>query len=298
MWTLFATAKPFSHPHNARIQRNALTSWTLLRPRPEVILFGDEPGVAEICQELGFRHVPQISRNDLGTPFLNDLFQKAQQISSFQILAYVNADIILLSDFTQALEQIPQWPNDFLLVGQRWDLDIQETIDFFTPDWERPLRELVQKRGKRQPLKWVDYFVFPKGLFAHVLPLAIGRNLWDNWLIWYALHRGATVIDGTPCVLAIHQNHDYSHIQKGSEPASLSPEAFRNAEIMDDWRCHMCNIGHAQYVLTSKGLRRAFRPAFLSSYLKLWFWQGVRWTRPFRQALGLNKKTFYFLRKS
>ena len=45
MLTFFTTAKPF-RGHNAIIQRNALKSWTLLRPDVEVILFGDDEGAA------------------------------------------------------------------------------------------------------------------------------------------------------------------------------------------------------------------------------------------------------------
>jgi hypothetical protein len=68
MLTIFACPKPFTDPHIAIIQRNAITSWTLLRPRPEIILFGDEPGVTEICKELGLRHVGEVERNEYGTP--------------------------------------------------------------------------------------------------------------------------------------------------------------------------------------------------------------------------------------
>ena len=39
MLTLFAVPKPF-RDHTAMIQRNAITSWTLLRPHPQIILFG------------------------------------------------------------------------------------------------------------------------------------------------------------------------------------------------------------------------------------------------------------------
>ena len=45
MFTFFTTAKPF-RGHNGIIQRNALKSWMLLHPDAEVILFGDEEGVA------------------------------------------------------------------------------------------------------------------------------------------------------------------------------------------------------------------------------------------------------------
>ena len=45
MLTLFSTCKPF-HGHNGVIQRNALKSWRLLHPDIEIILFGDDEGVA------------------------------------------------------------------------------------------------------------------------------------------------------------------------------------------------------------------------------------------------------------
>jgi hypothetical protein len=46
MLTFVTTAKPFLR-HDSVIQRNALKSWTLLRPDVEVILFGDDAGAAD-----------------------------------------------------------------------------------------------------------------------------------------------------------------------------------------------------------------------------------------------------------
>jgi len=43
MLTLFALPKPF-RGRNGIIQQNAIRSWTLLEPTPEIILFGDEFG--------------------------------------------------------------------------------------------------------------------------------------------------------------------------------------------------------------------------------------------------------------
>ena len=49
--TLFSAPKPFTDPHIAMIQRNAVRSWTLL-PDVEVILLGAEEGLAEAAFEL------------------------------------------------------------------------------------------------------------------------------------------------------------------------------------------------------------------------------------------------------
>jgi len=48
--TFFSAPKPFTNPHIAMIQRNAIRSWTLLKD-VEIILLGDEIGLAEFAKE-------------------------------------------------------------------------------------------------------------------------------------------------------------------------------------------------------------------------------------------------------
>ena len=81
------------------IQRNALKSWTLLSPDVEVILFGDEEGAAEVSRELGIRHVPKVQRTPQGAKYLRSFFDPAQRMASYDVLCYVNCDIILTGDF-------------------------------------------------------------------------------------------------------------------------------------------------------------------------------------------------------
>jgi hypothetical protein len=73
MLTFFTTAKPF-RGHSWRIQRNALTSWKLIHPDAEVILFGEDDGAAETARELGLRHEPYIERNEYGAKRLDYMF--------------------------------------------------------------------------------------------------------------------------------------------------------------------------------------------------------------------------------
>ena len=129
MLTLFTIAKPF-HGHIAVIQRNAIRSWTSLRPACEIILFGDDEGTAKTAADFGVRHIPDVACNEYGTPLLNDIFEKAQRVARHNLLCYVNADIILMSDFMRAVEEVARRKRRFLMVGQRWDLDVQEPLDF------------------------------------------------------------------------------------------------------------------------------------------------------------------------
>ena len=210
MLTLFAMPKAFEG-HIGIIQRNAVTSWTRISLRPEIILFGDEAGTADIARELDVRHVPDVKRNEKGTPYLNDLFEKAQNLASHRSVCYVNADIILFDDFAAAAAAVAAWRPAYLMAGRRWDIDIKAPLDFREATWAEQLRRDVAARGKRRSVSWIDYFAFARGMYRDMPPLLLGRVWWDNWLVWQARALGAPVVDSSPRVLAVHQNHGYAH---------------------------------------------------------------------------------------
>ena len=83
--TLFSAPKPFTNPHIAMIQRNAIKSWTLL-PDVEVILLGEETGLADAAKELGVKHIPTVARNESGTPLISSMFQLTRENSNSELL--------------------------------------------------------------------------------------------------------------------------------------------------------------------------------------------------------------------
>src|SRR5260370_33512420 len=121
MLTLFAIPK-HSRGHFATIQRNAITSWTRLLPRPEILLFGNEEGTAGLARDLGVRHIPEVARNEFGTPLLHDLFLQAEHRASTPLVGYVNADIVLTDDFCAAVDRTRTQFERFMMVCRRWDL--------------------------------------------------------------------------------------------------------------------------------------------------------------------------------
>jgi len=174
MLTLFAIPKNF-RGHIATIQRNAIASWTRLEPRPEIILFGNEEGAAEISRELGLRHIPEIARNEFGTPLVGDLFRQAEKYATTPLLGYVNADIILTVDFSAALDRVSPLYEKFMMVGRRWDLDWNQPLDFSQPDWAETVRAGALRANVQRPGNYIDYFIYSRGLCDGLLPLAIGR---------------------------------------------------------------------------------------------------------------------------
>lgn len=228
--TLFAMPKAFAG-HMATIQKNAIRSWAKLDPTPEIILFGDEPGIREMAREVGAKHIGDIERNEFGTPLVDKLFEAAQNHASNEVLAYVNADIILFQDFTQAVQQVQTHLGSFLLIGQRWDLPVLDEIDFHEPDWCDSLLRRLREDAMLHAESGLDYFVFRKGLWPQIPPFAIGRTAWDNWLVMDPPRRRMPVVDGTEYITAVHQDHDYGHVSGGRGEIWGGQEAARNRKL-------------------------------------------------------------------
>ena len=226
--TLFSAPKPFTNPHIATIQRNAIKSWTLL-PDVEVILLGEEEGLAEAARELGVKHLPQVERNASGTPLISSMFELARENSTSELLCIINADMILFPDFVEVAKQVAKLKDKFVSMSQRWDLDVTELLDF-SGDWEKRLRERVVLKGELHRPMGSDFFLFPRSSFLDMPAFAIGRAGWDNWVIYKSRKERWATVDVTPSVMIIHQNHDYSHLP-GGQPHYKHPETDVNIQL-------------------------------------------------------------------
>jgi hypothetical protein len=264
--TLFAIPKNF-RGHFAAIQRNAITSWTRLNPRPEIFLFGEEEGTAEIAGELGLRHFPEVDRNEFGTPLIHDLFRRAEQQASTPLIGYINSDILLTDDFAVAIGRARGLYDKSMIVGRRWDVDWDRLIDFSEPGWTVSIRAAARRANVQRPGNFIDYFIFSRGLCDGLLPLAIGRFAYDNYLLWRARSRGAALVDISPVVMAIHQNHDYSHSNKFADVRE-SPELKRNRAMVGPW-WHMYTIEDATEILREDGVHLSRRHWWLMAK-RLW----------------------------
>jgi len=305
MITFFTTAKPF-RGHSAIVQRNALQSWKLLHPDVEVILFGDEEGAAETCAELGLRHEPHVDRHESGLKYIHAMFDRASEMARYDVLCYVNCDIILGSDFLEAVQLVRAAKSNFLMVGRRWDTEITQPIDFSNPNWAGDIQQLAGRANSQRDGWWIDYFCFSRNLYhKQIPPFVIGRVRWDNWLVWKALDCGASVADASAVVMAIHQNHGYSYHPGGQAGVWSDELAQRNLALAGGWR-HLRTILDANAKLTPDGLKpnRARYWHGAKRYLQLAYgytkrdWTYKVWlpawhfllnkTRPLRARLGLR----------
>jgi len=206
--TLFTTPKPFQDSHVITIQRNALKSWKALGDEVEIVFIGDEYGMPEIAREFGLIHRPDVRVNELGTPLISSIFEIGRAENDSPFLAYVNTDIILFPDFLEALKKVATQLSKFLLVGQRYDLDITEELAF-EPGWQAEL---------------------PRACFQDIPDFRVGRAGWDNWMIYKARREKWAAVDCSADIDIIHQNHDYSHLP-GGQTHYRQPETGVNIRL-------------------------------------------------------------------
>jgi len=259
MLSFFTIPKAFTG-RAAVQQRNAIQSWLRLSPDCEVFLLGDDPGVAEAARELGARHLPNVSRNEFGTPLLNSAFSIVADHASRPFLCYVNADILITPDFLEAIRRIPF--RRFLAIGRRQDLDLDLPWDFAPADWATRLKKHTEEKGTLHPPAGSDFFVFPRGDKLGILPpFAVGRPWWDNWMIQNAFRLRAPIVDITDFALVVHQNHDYSHIPvRTSDSSSDGPEGDRHSRMTGPTRYIFTLLDATHYITNEGRVHSTFTP--------------------------------------
>jgi hypothetical protein len=266
MITIFAIPKAFQG-HIKIIQRNAIQSWTLLKPRPRLILFGNDEGTKETAEELNIEHVPSVACSEYGTPIIQDVFKQAREISTTPLLCYINSDIILMSDFLDAIKTTSKSMKQFLLCGRRWNLDVVRPLDF-TEGWEEHLKQQVKIAGRLEEAWAIDYFVYSSNIGNDMPPFIIGRAGWDNWFLYSVRAKGLPLINATTSIQVIHQNHDYRHVPAGSGKSYAGPETDINLKLSGKLASEF-SIKDATHELSSGKLKRTLNKDALVRHLDM-----------------------------
>ena len=227
--TLFSAPKPFTNPHIRTIQRNAIQSWLALGPEVQVILVGRKKVWLRQRRSLACSICPMSAAIPAVLRWSARFLSWPARPADSPLLAYINADILMLPNFLEGARQAAQLRDHFLLVGQRWDLDVRTPLDF-GPRWVERLQTDLKARGRLHTRGGSDYFIFPRDCFTEIPDFAIGRAGWDNWMIYETRRRGWPCIDATATIQVIHQDHDYSHLPQGQAHYRL-PETFENVRL-------------------------------------------------------------------
>jgi hypothetical protein len=239
--TVFATPKP--HKGIAAVhQRNAIKSWRHLTD-VEIVVFRTDYSA---LHEPGVAYVDNAPTGLNGLPYVNTLFELAEKFASNDLLCYVNADVILLSNLPGAVRRVAERFDRFLMVGQRWDVRLDEPLDFGKPDWEDRLRNYVQGHGELHSVSGKDWLIWRRPLGLDIPPFLVGRAMWDNWVVDAALEAGIPVVDATRCVTAVHPEHGYTDNWLWDAPAEHN-------RALCDVPPNKGRISEATWEMTAKG---------------------------------------------
>lgn len=223
--TLFTAPKPFTDPHINTIQRNALNSWKALGQEVKILVFGKDDGIEENTRELGLRHIPEVRCNSYGTPLISSMLALTREASDSPFLGIINTDILLFPDVISAIHAVNEKLKKFLLVGQRWDMEVNDAIE--APDQFMELKRTISDKAIIHPPMGSDYFIFPRTCYQEIPEFAVGRAGWDNWFIYKSRFERWPVIDCSHDITIVHQNHDYRHLP-GGQPHYRLPETKEN----------------------------------------------------------------------
>lgn len=205
MITIYSHPKPWIEPF-AELQRIAVESWKRL-PNTRIVLLGQDEGTLETAKELGVSHLPKIDVNQWGTPLVSSIFKVIREYTpSDSIACYVNTDIVLDESFTNTIDAMrdPKFevsPEGWLLCGKRSDYPFRsgEVLDEI-------IAKAYEGHATDHGYEGIDYFVFPPQTFKFVYPFALGKFVWDQWLVGNAYRRGLTCVDCSKTIMAIHLN--------------------------------------------------------------------------------------------
>jgi len=236
-FSIFGTPKPFDGV-TAIHQLNAIKSWTL--HSDDVLLF-DAP--KHIADRMGTRRIAGVRCNEAGLPYIDDMFWLAQILAEYDLMVYANADVIFGRGIEEALGRAADRFDRFLLVGQRYDVDLDEPLDF-NALWQATLGRIITRRGVLHSVSGKDWFGFRRPLPIHLPPFVVGRPMWDNHMLQAHLRAGIPVIDATRVVVVAHPNHE---IARGR----LGGKSFDHNVALGNVPSNQGRISEATWVMTS-----------------------------------------------
>lgn len=254
--TIFAIPKPFTGIVST-IQENAIASWASLQPHAEIFLFGDEDDqrLQHVARDYGATVLP-VRINKFGTPLVNDAIQQVKKIASGQVLCYTNGDMVFGPELLQVTNDLhDQEIADWVGIGQRVELDVNEAVPMDSSAAVNKFFDRARRDGRVSSIVCKEFFVFPIHLFDAVPDFAVGRGNWDNWMVSHAKSDNVPIVDLTPVLPAIHQNHDYSHVPGGRKSAYYAGEEARENQRLAGGR-NLISGSTANWQMTKNGLKR------------------------------------------
>ncbi|MBN2301156.1 MAG: hypothetical protein JXN60_01435 [Lentisphaerae bacterium] len=223
-----------------------------MQPRCQIVLLGDEKGVAEVAAEFGVAHIPDIDRTPYGTPLVSEIFSKTYNLFPAARMCYVNGDIILRQDLIQATRQLQH--KRFVLVARRTNITLSEEVNITGGNYPSGLLGGMELDSECA----IDMFLFtPHKALINLPDFSVGRPAWDNWFLYNAWLHKFMVIDATNIVSVLHQRHDYNHVPAARGNGYEGPEGDANRILAGGSWDTLFSLMDCTHVFDERGLRVA-----------------------------------------
>jgi len=197
---------------------NALHNWNRLRPKPEIFVFG---GDRKLVESEGARYIASHHTNELGLPYLDSVYQIAQNEAKHDVFMLVSDHLMFMPGLMEAVQRCTSRFPKFLAVGQRYDVDVVDVIDFTRQlyrvgsggirDWRLTFLDYIAA-GRLHGPSAKDYMIFSRDFPIDIPPFLLGRPWYDSWFVVASLKANIPVVDLSHTVVALHPNHDYAQI--------------------------------------------------------------------------------------
>jgi hypothetical protein len=212
--TFFTTIRPIysdTPPEIYLLQRAAITSWSQLRPPPNILIGGNN-----YTETAPFLNIPRTKsllnltiNLAFDLPTLDSVFRNAYKEVTSDYLVFINSDIFVNQKFMDAIKHVLAVypPRKIMMSGIRHNVDADfKMLDKWSPS---ELLDHFRKHGKPFIACGQDYFLLKKGMFSELPPYLCGRPAADNWLIGYSmLHKDEIFgIDASQFIDVYHINH-------------------------------------------------------------------------------------------
>jgi hypothetical protein len=241
------TIKPFNEFFKFR-QLNAIQSWLLLKDIDKKILILTEDDIEEDLEKLfNYNDKVQVIKNFEKSPSTNiptfrALYSAAKDEikSDKDIICQINADMILLDDFSKTINNILDQINskNFCFIGQRTSWKEPNSIDFSNENWSNILFNQLKNSGELNPACAIDYFICSEKTFEKIPEFYIARMKYDNWLVSNAIKNNEYTIDVTKTIFSIHQDHWYGNngnLDFNSWLPTVNDDFRKNSQLSNDF---------------------------------------------------------------
>ena len=242
---------------------------------------GDDEGVAEVAKEYSIDHVPEVALDQDRIPMRSSMCALARKVAEHDLLCIINSDIIIVNNFVRGVRVIHL--DRFVAAGRRFDLNVEREVAFEDPAWRTVLSEEIDRNGSLHGPSAIDYVVYPKEMVPMILPpFPVNMPGWDPWFLYEHKRHGIPIVDLSPLVSVVHQNHETKKETLAKQRRwRMDSESMRTLSSIGGFE-NMMTLREADYIVDETGLRR---PGLVGRILS-----SLATSTPYRRLLGLKRR--------